>query len=252
MTYHILNGDCLAEQISQTSLAGEFIICREGLVDGPAQTGSLEDFFVDRSAYIQKTYHDGVEKYFSKVVSEFSKIQSIPHEAEVCLWFEHDLFCQVNMWFVMTLLPTDQEIKVYRVAPVITDIKDTWKGFGISDSAMLQQAYAERQLLSADDLKLGMDLWKAYSARNFDLLKALSHTPSKAFNYLPEVCQAHMDRFTDGDQLNRPERLVKEMIDHTSGDFVDVFSAFSNREGIYGFGDLQVKAMFDKLIVGKA
>ena len=247
MPHHLLNGDCLADQLKQTTLEGELIICREALMDGPAQTGSLEDFWTNRSAYIQKTYHDSAEKYYSRVVTEFSKIQALPSDTEVCLWFEHDLFCQVNMWFVMTLLPTDPEIKVYRVAPVITDIKDTWKGFGISDSAMLQQAFAERQLLSADDLKLGKDLWKAYSVSDFNTLKTLSVTPSKVFNYLPEVCQAHIDRFTDGNQLNRPELVVKEMIAQTSGNFAELFSAFSAREGIYGFGDLQVKAMYDRL-----
>lgn len=54
--------------------------------------------------------------------------------------------------------------------------------------------------------------------------------------------------FTGGEQLNRPERVVKEMIDNTSSEFADVFSAFSEKEGIYGFGDLQVRAMYDRLI----
>ncbi len=248
MTYHILNGDCLADQMKQTSLTGEFIICRECLVDGPAQTGSLETIWTDRSAYIQETYHDSVEIYFSRVVTEFSKIQSIPRDAEVCLWFEHDLFCQVNMWFVMTLLPTDPEIKVYRVAPVITDSNDTWKGFGISDAAMLEQAYAEKIQLSDADIKLGISLWKALSTNDFDKMKSLSYTDSQTFKFLTEVCQAHVARFPEGNVLNRPERVVKEMINHVNGEFAEVFSAFSAREGIYGFSDLQVRTMYDRLV----
>lgn len=248
MTYHILNGDCLADQLKQTSLAGELIICREALIDGPTQTGSLEDFYKERSAYIQKTYHDSVENYFSRVVTEFSKIQSLPSDTEVCLWFEHDLFCQVNMWFVMTLLPADRDIKVYRIAPVTTDINDTWKGFGISDAAMLERAYTNRIQLSVDDIKLGQDLWNVYSVSDFDKMKTLSFAASPAFKFLPEVCKAHIDRFTKENQLNRPERVLMELIDNSSGEFPEVFSAFNEREGIYGFGDLQVRAMYDRLI----
>jgi hypothetical protein len=246
MTYHILNGDCLAGQLEQTNLEGVIITCRECLVEGPSQSGSLDDFYLDRAAYIQKTYDDGAENYFQKIVSEFSRIQSIPTTSEICLWFEHDLFCQVNMWFVMTLLSTD--IKVCRVSPVIKDSQDTWKGFGISDTAMLEQAYTERVLMSGDDMKLGRDLWKAYSAMDFESLQELSHQQSNSFKFLPEVCQAHIDRFTDGDRLNRPERVIMELINQTSGEFIEVYSAFSVREGIYGFGDLQVRTMYDRLI----
>jgi hypothetical protein len=131
---------------------------------------------------------------------------------------------------------------------VIRDSNDTWKGFGISDAAMLEQAYTERVMMSVDELNLGRDLWRAYSSMDFDTLQKLSHYPSTTFKFLPEVCQAHVERFTDGDQLNRPERLIKDIIDHTSRDFIEVFTAFSVREGIYGFGDLQVRAMYDKLI----
>lgn len=152
------------------------------------------------------------------------------------------------MWFVLTLLPAERDIKVYRIAPVITDINDTWKGFGISDSAMLEQAYAEKIQLSDADIKLGKDLWRAYVSGDFDTLKTLSFTVSPTFKFLPEVCKAHIDRFTDGNQLNRPDRVLMELIDNTSGEFMEVFTDFSEREGIYGFGDLQVKAMYDRLI----
>jgi hypothetical protein len=248
MPYHILNGDCLAVQLKHTTLEGESIICREALMEGPVQSANLEIFWADRAAYIQESYHDTADHYFNSVVTEFAKIQSIPQGAEVCLWFEHDLFCQVNMWFVMTLLPAVSDIKVYRVAPVITDSNDTWKGFGISDAAMLERAYAEKIRLTDADVKLGMSLWKAFSTNDFDQLKSLSSTDSQTFRFLPEVCKAHIERFPEGTGLNRPERVITELINNTSGEFNDVFSAFSAREGIYGFGDLQVKSIYDRLM----
>ena len=71
---------------------------------------------------------------------------------------------------------------------------------------------------------------------------------SKAFKFLSEVCKAHIERFPEENQLSRPERVLLELIDQSNGDFAEVFAAFSEREGIYGFGDLQVKAMYDRLI----
>ena len=248
MPHHILNGDCLAEQLKETNINGDYIICREALIDGPIQSDNLDTFWSARAAYVQETYHDNAENYFNRVVSEFSKIQSIPTDSEVCLWFEHDLFCQVNMWFVMSLL-YQHGIKrnISRVFPVVRDANDVWKGFGIADAAMLEQAFAQRMLLKDDDLKLGNDLWKAYCAHDFDALKELATSGSKAFKFLPEVCKAHIERFPEGNQMSRPQRVLMELIDQSNGEFAEVFSAFSEREGIYGFGDLQVRIMYDRL-----
>ena len=248
MTHHILNGDCLADHLKETNLNGDYIICREALIDGPIQSGNLETFWSARAAYIQETYHDNTENYFSRVVPEFLKIGSIPPDAEVCLWFEHDLFCQVNMWFVMSLLHKDGiKRNISRVFPVVHDTNDVWKGFGVADAAMLEQAFAQRVILTDDDLKLGNDLWKAYCAHDFNALKELAASESKAFKFLPEVCKAHIERFPEGNQLSRPERVLLELIDQSNGDFAEVFAAFSEREGIYGFGDLQVRIMYDRL-----
>ncbi len=250
MTHHLLNGDCLADQLKETNLNGDYIICREALIDGPIQSDNQESFWSARAAYIQETYHDNAENYFSRVVSEFSKIRSIPPDADVCLWFEHDLFCQVNMWFVMSLLYKDGiKRNISRAFPVVRDANDVWKGFGIADAAMLEQAFAQRVILTDDDLRLGNDLWKAYCAHDFNALKELAASESKAFKFLPEVCKAHIERFPEEEnQLNRPERVLVELIVQSNGDFAEVFAAFSQREGIYGFGDLQVRAMYDKLI----
>lgn len=249
MPYHILNGDCLAEQLKETNLHGECIICRECLVVGPAQQGTLASFWKDRADFIQDTYHDDVAGYNQKVVSEFSKIQSIPPEAEVCLWFEHDLFCQVNMWFIMSLFYKDGiKRNISRVFPVIQDARDTWKGFGIADAAMLELAYAQRVFITDDDLKLGNDLWSAYSAHDLKALKALAASETKSYKFLPQVCMAHIERFPQGNRLSRPERVLMELIDQSNGEFAELFSAFNDREGIYGFGDLQVKSMYDHLI----
>ena len=40
----------------------------------------------------------------NKLVSEFEKIQNIEEGVDINLWFEDDLFCQVNFWFVISLL----------------------------------------------------------------------------------------------------------------------------------------------------
>src|SRR5688572_29409796 len=117
--YHILNGDCLAEQLSQTKINQDFIVCRECLMDGNLRSDNIADFWKIRSAYISDAYQVSGKDYFKKTVSEFEKIINLPDHSEVCLWFENDLFCQVNMWFVISLLSQKPTLKIYRIFPII-------------------------------------------------------------------------------------------------------------------------------------
>lgn len=248
MTYHILNGHCLANQIIETNIQGQLIVCAECLIDGNLSGVSLADFFKNRANFIAKTYNTTVEDYHNKCVNEFEKINNIPENSEVCLWFENDLFCQSNMWFILSLLINKKSVKIFRIFPIIENDKDTWKGFGISNTKMLEQAYNSKIQLTNKDMQQGENLWKAYKTSDFITLKELSQLQSQCFQYLEEVCKAHTDRFTHDNSLGLPEKTVKDILENISTDFKLVFSEFSKRLGIYGFGDIQVKNIYDKLI----
>ena len=247
-TYHLLNGDCLAEQLRLTHINQDFIVCRECLIVGPVVADSLDVFWNIRAQFIASTYQESGEKYFDKTVDELNKLSNLPEHSEICLWFENDLFCQVNMWFVLSLLSKYPTFKVFRVFPIITNKADIWKGFAESTPEALEQAYHSKIQFSPDDINLGKNLWSAYQNNDLDKLIALAKTPSDCLEYLEEVCQAHSDRFPLDQSLGRPEKVVLEILKTQSKDFQLVFTEFVKREGIYGFGDIQIKSMYDRLI----
>ncbi len=247
-TYHLLNGDCLADQLRQTNINQDFIICRECLIVGSVAADALNAFWNVRAQFIAGTYQESTEKYFDKTVLELNKLNNLPEQSEICLWFENDLFCQVNMWFVLSLLSKYPSFKVFRVFPVKANKTDIWKGFAESTPETLKQAYHSKIQFSSDDINLGKKLWAAYQNNDLDKLITLAKTPSDCFEYLEAVCQAHSDRFPIDQSLGRPEKVIQEILETQSRDFSIVFTEFVKREGIYGFGDLQIKSIFDRLI----
>ncbi|MBK9737578.1 MAG: DUF1835 domain-containing protein [Saprospiraceae bacterium] len=244
--YHILNGDCLADQLRQTKINQDFIVCTECLIDGNLTADNIADFWAMRAKFIAATYNVSTEEYYSKSVKEFEKLNNLPDNSEVCLWFENDLFCQTNMWFVISMLANHPTLKIFRIFPMIDNKADTWKGFGISNAEKLEQAYFSKVEFKPKDIELGKYLWTAYQNGDLDRLQELSKSQSDCFEYLEEVCQAHIERFPLDKTLGRPDKVVKEIIDTNSTEFQEVFSAFSDREGVYGFGDLQLKNIYDR------
>jgi len=71
--------------------------------------------------------------------------------------------------------------------------------------------------------------------------------PRAAFPYLQEVIKAHVERFPTEGSVGRPERVLEEIIENGFSDFHDVFTEFWKRESIYGFGDVQLRKMWDKV-----
>ncbi|MDI9337437.1 MAG: DUF1835 domain-containing protein [Alphaproteobacteria bacterium] len=247
-TYHILNGDCLAEQLQQTNINKDFIVCRECLIEGDVFAENITEFWKTRAKYMANNYNVSNKDYYSKSVIEFEKLYNIPDNAEVCLWFENDLFCQINMWFVTSMLVHYPTLKIYRIFPIIENENNIWKGFSIANHEQLERAYYSKIQFTHKDLELGKNLWIAYQNNNFNTMKELSKSSTDCFEYLEEVCQAHIERFPLDNSLSRPDKIVKEIIDTISTEFQVVFTEFSRREGIYGLSDLQIKNVLKKLI----
>ena len=85
-----------------------------------------------------------------------------------------------------------------------------------------------------------------YKTNDLEELTRLARNESPAFPYLQEVAKAHVERFPRDGIKGRPERVLEEITNNISTDFQEVFKEFWNRESIYGFGDTQVKELYDK------
>lgn len=248
MTFQILNGDALTDRFRASGIPGEIVVVRECLIEGTLEGDPLADFWQNRADYIFGTYHADPEMYFKDVVAEFNRLLAAPNNSEFNLWFGYDLFCRANMWFVMHLLYSlSITKKVFIVNPSFLAPADIWQDFGTAGAEDFEIAFKNRVSCSDSDLKLGDDLWKSYKNNDLKKLETLSKTESISFPYLSEVCKAHIDRFSD--ETGGPKRVLKEIISDTGTDFYAVFSEFSKRAGVYGFGDLQVKRIYDELVI---
>jgi hypothetical protein len=242
MVYHILNGDALAETFAQSGIHGQVIICREALVDGPVSFINDETFWRGRANFIQERFDADHSEYEQNVRHEFDRISTLTSDDDIFLWFEHDLFCQTNMWFIVSLLKRNGLTHAYRISP-LSKLNTKWQGFGNHSPEDLKICLANRVEFSPGDLALGEELWKAYSQNDSARLTMLSGTLSPCFPRLDEVCKAEIDRKKSG----RPRKVLQEILGKGYSDFHEIFSQFSQREGIYGFGDSQVKLMLREM-----
>ena len=241
--YHTLNGDALKAQFP-SQIKGDIIIARECLVDGDVNGSTPEEIYATRAKFISGAYDGYTEQdYYKKTVPEFEKIRQIPKHSEINLWFEDDLFCQVNLWFVLYLLQDKFESsQVYLVRP--TPAKEF--GFGGMNEAELIEAFEKRIRIEYAEYNELKKLWKYYQNSDFEGLMEIAEKYKVQFPFLRPAVQAHIERFPEDGSLGRPEQsLLSIMRELQTDQFAPVFREFCKRENIYGFGDLQVKRMWD-------
>ena len=223
-TFHILNGDCLAKKFPE-NLEGESIIWREALIDGPV---SDNNFFENRKKFITENY-DSESNYDELVVKEFQKIQNIPEDSAVFFWFEDDLFCQLNFWFLISNLNIRNK-KILRVFP-----KDKEKGFAESDEKDLLEMLQSAKEISDTERKLISNLWLGFQQNNL-----LKETSSEIVRNLEELIVANENRFN-----GTLENQIKD-IQKNAETFEEIFKIFNQKYPIYGFGDLQLKRLMNQ------
>ena len=242
---HILNGDSLKYQL-QNLLTEDYIVARECMIDGNVQGESLSELYQNRAASIAQ--YDGFEAkdYYLKTVPEIEKIVAIASTCDVICWFEDDLFCQTNFWFVIHLLA--RYAKVANVHLVRPNKGNEYSFANMSEQA-LGTALDNRQQLTSEQINGLAKLWPLYQQNNCNEMVVVAAKLSMQLPFLLPAIEAQRQRAPDESGLGYPERqLVAIMNELNSTEFSTVFRTFSQQEQLYSFGDLQVKRMFEQLI----
>lgn len=244
MIYHVLNGDALKQKFPST-LKGKCIIARECLVDGPVQGKTIEEFYLTRAFYLNTTYGSLSDtKYEEEVIPELDKLKHIESNAQVYVWFEDDLFCQVNLWFIIHQLHHhNPSLRVQLIRP----FTNSEYGFGVMHTQDLEKAFKTKIDLSIYPEMV--KLWTAYQDNNIHLLTQIGDIYKESLPFLRLSIKAHLDRNLHKPEPGRPEKTLKRIIEELDyPGFGPVFQAFCKEESIYGFGDLQVKRLYNNLI----
>ncbi|HEV8591924.1 MAG TPA: DUF1835 domain-containing protein [Pyrinomonadaceae bacterium] len=240
MIFQVLPGDAYVDNFHETGLEGDVAIFRESLIEGDLAGDSLPDFWRSREQFLSNAYPDAEKSYIDHVVTEIEKFNSAKKGDEVNLWFEFELFCSVNYWFCLYLLK-DSEADIYRVAPIVRDASTKWLGLGGLNAKELHKCFEHRIRLNGNDRKLGRHLWLAFRTGDNARLLELSSTASPAFPYLIDAAEAAAEIDT------KPRQILNQIITEGGKEFGEIFSKFTKRAGVYGFGDAQVKRILESI-----
>ncbi|HET6638237.1 MAG TPA: helix-turn-helix transcriptional regulator, partial [Gemmatimonadota bacterium] len=126
---HVTNGDCAAERIALADLGGEILPWRDVLHEGPVPAG-LDDagLRARRAGFLGDSEWAGEERVLRDLEERDARL-AVTARDEIVLWFEPDLYDQLQLLQVLDRLSRDgfavsqrvpQEVKPDRVVYEIT------------------------------------------------------------------------------------------------------------------------------------
>jgi hypothetical protein len=249
---HIHNGDATADTAKETTLPGEHLAWREALVCGPAPGGlPQEEFRQVRARHLSGGYGVNREECERKLREQDEALARFSDHEEVVLWFEHDLFCQVQLVYLLDWF-AQRELGRTRLSLIsIGEFPgiEGFRGLGQLNEEQLASLFPQRQEVSATQLHLGAKVWKAYSSPHASELISLAELDLAEIPFLKQALIKHLQRFpSTGNGLGRIENVGLALIAKGYRTFKSLFPAFARYESDYGFGDAQLYFELNRLV----
>ena len=252
-TLHVLNGDSTAKILEKSNIEGDTVVWREMLCEGPLHTNvGSDDFWLNRYTFFENEL--GVERleYFDKTIKEIVKLEDVSNYNEVVLWFEFDLFCQVNLLALCTYL-LDNYVKkanYYLVCAGNEKGKTQLQSLANYSSEEYKNLYENKISLSKSSLEYAKKCWSVYVKNDFEELKNFNFNLSSKFKYLQLAMNQHLNRFPSENGLNQISTKILEIINSnpfSEKEIVKKLLIWQEEETVYGFGDLQYFMYLNKL-----
>jgi hypothetical protein len=240
---HIHNGDSAAGTAKKSDIPGEHLAWREALVCGPAPGNlSIDEFCHVRAQHLADAYGANLERTTQELRAQEETLGRFSDHEEIVLWFEHDLFCQVQLIYLLDRF-AQNELRQTRLSLIcINEFPgiEGFQGFGELNEEQLAGLFPQRLEVTQSQLDLGSKAWQAYSSAQAAGLITLLNSDTSALPFLKGALSKHLQRFPSTDNgLGRIERVGLDLVGKGHCNFRSLFPAFARREAEYGFGDAQ-------------
>ncbi len=251
MFLHIHNGDAAADVAKQSSIPGEHFAWREALVEGPSRAGvGREEFRRIRARHLSEDYGVDAEECEQELLAQEEKLLSFSEYEEVVLWFEHDLFCQTNLIYLLNWFGQQRlgKTKLSLICIGSFPGKENFRGLGELTVEQLSSLFPSREAVTREQFDLAERGWRAFTSTDPRGIQKLVQMETSALPFLAEALKAHLRRFpstTNG--LGRIENRGLQLVDSGLKNFGDLFRSFGEVEPIYGLGDAQFWSALQRL-----
>lgn len=234
-TLIITNGDSAVDAIKEAEINAEFLPWSDILHDGPViSKPTLEETSQIRAEFLAElgwTSLENAKKTFDKRDKQLSNLEKY---AEIILWFEHDLYDQLQLIQILDWLSKNEiDQNIYLIC------EDQY--IGESSPELLNKNYLLKTELSAEIINLGSQIWSVFSGDNPKELEKVLEKRNSELPFLNSAFNRLLQEFPDElNGLSRSENQILSIVEENGKTPFEIFKTFLTLENPKYHGDWTV------------
>ena len=245
---HVANGHCTTGLIELSGVPGRTMTWADPLNDGPVPGNvSDEELLRIRAAFLSPEH---VDETAADLAGWRATIDDQDSYDELVLWFEHDLFDQLNLIQLLAHLANraggSEDAGGSKDPPLRSMVSidafpghPDFKGIGELAPPDLDALFAGRRPIIPAQLALAARAWSAYRSSDPRAIEALLRTDTSALPFLAPALARHLEEFpSDRDGLSRSERRMMELALERPADIQQALPRMQDGETAYYITDL--------------
>jgi hypothetical protein len=228
---HITNGDSAVFGIEGTGVRGDVLPWRDALHEGPVPAGVDEaELRAVRARFLAECGWGDADTIEAGMRDRDERLRAaLARDEVVVLWFEHDLYDQLQLIQVLDAVDGDGGL----VEAILPD-----RFLGAMQAEELAALWPDRAAVRPDQVALARLAWEAVRAPDPHAIEALRNTHTAALPHLGPALQRLLEELPGvGDGLARTERQALEAIAAGARTPVEVFLATQKAEEAPFLGD---------------
>ena len=211
-TLHVTNGDSAAGTLARTTLGGSVLAWRDALHEGPVPAVARQRLRTIRAEFLSACGWGSVARLRRSFAGRDEQLgAAIRERRHVVLWFEHDLYDQLQLLDALALAH-ESGLDDARVELIVIGSfpgKPAFRGLGELTADELETLWPARVPVTAALGATARDVWAAIRASDPLALAAAAATGVDGLPYLGAALRRLLEELPQtGDGLSRTERHV--------------------------------------------
>lgn len=247
-TLIITNGDAAADKMREARINANILCWRDILHEGPVPiTESFEALSAIRVDYLVGGGWGDPDEIFAAFVERDTIMRSLADYSEITLWFEHDLYDQLQLLQILDFLSRDRAVHA-RLSLI-----QSGRFIAKETPSRLRMHLKLKQPLSELQFALAEAAWTAFRSSTPESWVALLRYDTSTLPFLRPAILRHLEEYpAPGTGLTRTERFILEMIYTGAATPLALFQLFEENEEAPFMGDWSFWRILDGLSAGAA
>ena len=242
---HVANGTSVTGTLAAAGVPGARSIWADPLYEGPVPAVPDDELVEIRSRFLSGEYEGTVDPVNDLRLWRAAIAAHHTYD-ELVLWFEHDLFDQLNLIQVLDWLharvPSDKTVSLICIDSFPG--RSPFWGLGELEPDELLSLLPARHRVTPAEYDLAVRAWTAFREPTPGPLDALRRGDTSALPFLAPALERFLQEYPwTRDGLSRSERRVLELAEDGSIALRAVFPRMQDGERAYGITDLSLASL---------